>query len=165
VNEALELIIPAVYDWAEDFYDGAAVVSVDGKWGAVDTAGQVTVPLIYDYIRIAFYPAGIAFYRKNDKLGYVHKSGREITPPIYDMSFHQCGSSSNMSSFSEGMAMVERDGRFGFIDESGDEVIPLIYDAAFPFRDGTAQVYMSGEWFIIDKTGYLIGAFVLVDPN
>jgi hypothetical protein len=145
------------YDFIEHFSFGVAVVTKDGKWGAVDTEGNIAVPLIYDGLGICFSEnEGLNFFKRDGKLGYVNTSGVEVVPPVYDYSFHQCGSSTAQSLFRDGLAMVERDGLFGFIDQTGSEVIPLIYDGAYPFYDGLGKVEINGEWVTINKEGEFV---------
>ena len=45
-----EIVIEPKYDYAEDFVDGLAAVELNGKYGFIDRAGKVVVPIIYDSI-------------------------------------------------------------------------------------------------------------------
>ena len=94
---------------------------------------EVVLPPEYDYVEEP--TRDIVKVRKGHrKYGFVHVSGRIITPCIYDRA----------ESFSEGRAFVVDPGRFcGFIDEEGKEVIDLgaeDYNALPRFENGTKSV-------------------------
>ena len=55
---------------------------------------------------------------REDKYGYIDKTGREVIPCKYD----------DANVFSEGLAKVKKSGKRGFIDKTGREVVPFIYD-------------------------------------
>ena len=40
--------IPAKYDYAEDFSEGLAKVTLNGKWGYIDKSGNEVIPIKYD---------------------------------------------------------------------------------------------------------------------
>ena len=54
-----------------------------------------------------------AWVKKNDKWGFIDKTGKEIASCIYD----------DVSYFSEGLACVRKNDKFGFVDKTGKEVI------------------------------------------
>lgn len=142
-----------------DFSDGLALVvkeDADGneKFGFIDQAGQVVVPLEYDDARS--FSDGLAYVTKRDadgnfKYGFIDQTGQVVIPLEYD----------NASSFSNGLAVVAKrdaDGnrKYGFIDQAGQVVIPLEYDGAISFSDGLAAVRINEKWGYIDTTGQVV---------
>jgi hypothetical protein len=98
---------------------------------------------------------------KDDKWGFIDKTGKEVIPLIYDTHIIYVkyeGIDDNIKGvfFSEGLASVSKDGKWGFIDKTGKEVISFIYDWADPFSEGLASVGKDGKWGYIDKTGKVI---------
>ena len=81
-----------------------------------------------------------AWVKKNDKWGFIDKTGKEIASCIYD----------DVSYFSEGLADVKKNGYWGYIDETGKEVIPCIYDRAGSFCEGLAKIEKDGKWGLLD---------------
>ncbi|MCQ2218840.1 MAG: WG repeat-containing protein [Paludibacteraceae bacterium] len=85
---------------------------------------------------------------KNNKYGYVDKSGKMVIKAAYD----------NASEFSEGLARVGKGNRYGFINEEGKVVIPLNYVAASNFAYGYAIVKPDvNTAFFINKNGDVLG--------
>ena len=100
---------------------------------------------LYD-VASEFYE-GIAIVGKNDKYGFIDKTGKEIIPLKYD----------KVQYFSEGLAAVKIGGKWGYIDKNDKMVIPPKYSEAEYFLDGVARVfnysYGLPVYAIIDKTG------------
>ncbi|MBR4839941.1 MAG: WG repeat-containing protein [Paludibacteraceae bacterium] len=85
---------------------------------------------------------------KNNKYGYVDKSGKLVVKAVYD----------NASEYSEGLARVGKGNRYGFINEEGKVVVPLNYVAASNFAYGYAVVKPDvNTAFFIDKGGNVLG--------
>jgi hypothetical protein len=59
-----------------------------GKWGFVDTAGQVVTPFVYDWIEHGFswvdYENGYIRVHQGRKIGLINKRGKEVVPCEYD---------------------------------------------------------------------------------
>ena len=135
--------IPCKYDATLKFQDGVANVCIDwdeNKWSMIDTDGNILIQKCND---IGDFYEGVAVVRKNDRSGYVDKTGKEVIPLIYESA--QC--------FSEGFAAVKKEGLWGYIDKNGNEAIPIIYEEAKDFSDGLARVKKDGMWGYIDKNG------------
>jgi hypothetical protein len=113
------------------------------KYGIINEKGEIIADPVYDYIWD--YYEGSVIVIKDDKVGYVDNTGKQIVECKYDL--YPC------ESFHEGLALVHKDGKYGFIDKTGKEIIPLQYEDALNFTDGVAPVCSDGKWGLIDKTG------------
>jgi len=89
------VVIPAKYDYAENFSEGMACVKLNGKYGFINKLGQEIVPLKYDFVAGKFNK-GMAGVELNGKYVYVNKLGQEIVPPKYDFVWE----------FNEGMSII-----------------------------------------------------------
>ncbi|MCL2027983.1 MAG: WG repeat-containing protein [Bacteroidales bacterium] len=171
--------IPCIYDEIYDFeyseqfrFDGSplidfwdyegktAVVKKNGKWGLINTKGELFVDCIYDEV---FIPRVMVFYhdlvavKKNGLYGFLNKKGESVTSFAYEA----VGSTDAdcpdefISTFSGGMAVVKKNGRWGAIDSKGNEKIPFIYDYIFNWhRDFELATAQQGEkWGYINKKG------------
>ena len=107
------LVIPCEYRFVEDFEEGLACVSKDGRTGFINKFGREVVPCQYDF---AYgFSEGMAAVQKDRKYGFVDKDGNEVVPLIYD----------EACDFSEGLAVVVKDDKFGYIDTEGKVIIPI----------------------------------------
>jgi hypothetical protein len=158
MNHKMQLVIPAIYDGASDFYDGMASVDkesiVNGDknnirelTGFIDSTGKVVVDFKYE--RVGYFSEGLAMVQKEGRYGFVDKTGKEVIPLIYE----------DAARFSEGLAPVKVNGKNGFINKNGEMVIePQFERACFVsvFSEGLAAVYTTyedGPAGYIDKTG------------
>jgi len=92
---------------------------------------------------------------KNNKWGYINKSGKQIIPFKYDLP----------SEFSEDLASACVNNKCGFIDKTGKEVIPLKYDAAYSFSKGLAPVEIGEKWGYINKLNKVVIPFEYMSPE
>ncbi len=171
------LVIPYQYDAAEDFSEGLACVSKDGKWGYIDKEGNVIIPFVYDFVWS--FSEGLAPVERENKWGYIDKSGNEVIPCQYDYAIDfsdglarvsksgKCGfvdyqgkmvipckySDDNLESFHDGLAKIRDGNKYGYIDKKGNEIIPCIYDMAYDFSEGLAAARKGNKWGYIDKAG------------
>ena len=147
-----------------------------GKWGFVDTLGNIIIDIKYDFVWA--FDNGLArvnynshqWYDKDLNLiiaggvyGFIDVLGNEIIPPIY----------SAAAEFSEGFTRVNLGGEFnlkkrtvlggkwGFFNTKGQPITELKYNDADCFKNGLARVeiknsenfFSEGKWGFIDTTG------------
>lgn len=77
-KEAIEL----KYDWAGNFSEERAKVSVGNKFGFIDPKGKEVIALEYDGVRN--FKNELAAVWKNRKWGFVDAQGKEVIPFRYD---------------------------------------------------------------------------------
>lgn len=177
INKTGEVVVPLIYNYAEDFDNGHATVykpdtigretrieiDIDGTLhletieegglcGYADVEGNVVIAAVFD--EVMPFSEGLAAVRKGEKWGYINKIGETIIPFIYK----------HAHSFSEGLAAVSSFGAhgYGYIDKENKVVIPFRFDCADPFSDGIAVVrdagseYKESEQCCINNKGELI---------
>ncbi|HZJ76736.1 MAG TPA: WG repeat-containing protein, partial [Oscillospiraceae bacterium] len=150
VNKTGKIVVPLIYDRAENFSEGLAVVVKDGKLGFIDKDGREVIPLnYYPYYYAYGFSEGLSVIFIDNKYGYINKSNEIIIPPIYEYA----------GKFSEGLAVVRENGKCGYIDKNGEVVIPFIYNLGNDFSEGLAAVRGDGGWGYIDKKGNVIIPF------
>lgn len=134
------------YDNVGGFKEGRAQVEKDGKYGFIDTSGNLVVPCVYE--NLSDFSEGIARVDSNNEQLFIDTVGNWLFRTNY-LYVHD---------FSDGMARVmSQDGYYGYIDKTGAEVIPCIYGGALDFNYGVAPVLKSDYVYdIIDKSGNVI---------
>lgn len=143
-NHLGERITKKNYEYAESFSEYLAVVSINKKFGFIDTFGNEVIPLIFD--GVLSFSEGLAAVKLNNKWGFVDNSGFTRIPMIYD----------EASSFTKGKAKVKLKVKFGFIDHYGKNIVQCIYDQAEYFSDGLALVVQNGKYGFIDTIGNIV---------
>lgn len=177
------------YDRVRDFHEGLCVVGLkdsnyDYKYGAIDTKGNVVIPIEYDDVHNC--QEGVCVVEVggwNAKCGIVDAKGNVVLAPCY----HKMEDFNNglavvqdpqtklygfvnkkgkviiplsyeyAESFSDDLALVEvKSGKYGYINEKEEIVIPTIYDDAETFSEGLAIVEKANKEMVIDKKGELI---------
>ena len=139
IDKTGTVVIPCIYDAANDFSNGLTMVRKGDDVLFIDQAGQEVAPPEPETNVI--FSEGLAAVgdQTGTKRGYIDNDGNEIIPYIYDGVRH----------FSEGLASVKKDNKWGYIDRTGKEVIPFIYDSALGFSENLAMVKKDGRWGII----------------
>lgn len=153
INYRSELIIPFLYERAEDFKGGMAVVAARRttrsdalSYGYINKSGEEVIPLQFSDARN--FVEGVAPVEKGQLWGFINDSGKFLLSPIF----------SDARCFSEGLAAVKRNDLWGFVDKSGKFVIEPRFGDAGRFLDGAAAVQLPGQtyWGFINKNGDLI---------
>lgn len=148
LNSKGAVIIPFIYDSAEDFSEGLAAVSKGkyekNKHGFIDKTGKTVIPFSYDYA--GNFSEGLATIRKGSqetgKYGIIDKNGKTIMAPKYD---------GYIAEFSEGMAAVlNKNDVYGFIDRAGKLVIPYKYNSE---HEGNTSSFSNGKANVSDNNG------------
>lgn len=158
----VEIITPK-YDWVSPFFDGFAIVCINNKKGAIDTLGNIIIPVRYDYI--GHCSDGLFAFCQQQKYGFLDSKGNTVIPakfstrvigdieyPPYDENKGEpCAEDYGDKSaevfdydrigfFHDGRALIQKDFKYGYIDKNGNVVIPIKYKTASKFKNDCAFV-------------------------
>lgn len=150
-------VTPCQWEAVSYFKNGLARVKRDGKWGFIDTEGNLVVPCQWDEIEVPDYCRYWSYFqfraKRDGKYGYLDRNGREILTCEWDavgrydtewMTVKQDGmwyvrnaegklftpgEKENLFVFHEGLALIQDDTAYGLIDREGREVISCEWDA------------------------------------
>ena len=120
INQKGEMVIPAQFAYAADFYDGlAAVKNTEGKWGYIYPSGNYAIRPQFSCV--IYFNEGLAAvttegYGKNcegAKWGFIDKSGNWVISPVLDKV---------ETVFRNGVAKVTYNGQTGYINKQGQWV-------------------------------------------
>ena len=111
IDKTGEVVIPFVFDRANSFSEGLALVEENGKYGFIDKNGIKVIPLKYDQAYDGFSD-GLAGVEKDGKWGFIDKNDKLVIPFIYDF----------VCSFSDGLAQVYKDDEMFYINKKGEKV-------------------------------------------
>ena len=155
INSGYSWIIPPIFDIAGQFSGGLAAVRQGGKWGAINTYGDIVIPIIFEVLvlhNVIYYTDG-AWYdtrcyvdlsssffsaRLNGKWGVIDTAGRVIVPFEFDRTL--INSEHGVVTVAVRVSMnVWHAGLFDLA--TGRELVPIgMYNDIFRIRDGFADV-------------------------
>lgn len=120
----------AKYDRVTLFDDGLAIVSKNGRYGYVDTAGKLVLPLCYTHA--VPFRNGRAVVGKDGKYALIDRAGLEVTPFEWD----------GLGNVNDGVAVgwkktQEGPRSYALVDTLG-KVTPLEYARCSDFKNGLA---------------------------
>lgn len=137
-----EEFIPCVYDKIGPFINGWAKVYADKKFGFIDSEGNIAISVLYDYIQ-PFDEKGMAMAKRNGKLGYITKEGKEVVPFEFD----------GLYKFDKGLARAKKGEKWGYVNRKGAEVIEIKYDKIAQMREGHAGVILNRRFGFVNAQG------------
>ncbi len=124
-------------------------VKESGKWGFINSAGQMVISPQYDNCFYQF-SEDLVPVEVSNKWGYIDRDGRFVIPPQHD----------SAQSFKDGLAAVsigepfEGQCKYGYIDKSGRYVLELNESFSYcGFSDGLMKVKKGMKWGYIDTKG------------
>ncbi len=145
-----KIVIKAIYESAEMFSEGHAVVEVDGKWGLInEKGGYVLTP---QYESLGGLHNGLLRFRSGAKCGFINLHGNIIIKPAFYW----------VDEFSEGLCAVSTDftskeiRKYGYIDTTGKLVVDYKFQYASKFVNGRSKIQLNNQWGSVDKTGKII---------
>ena len=151
INASGKAIGDFIYDRANPFSEGYAVVVKNELFGFIDSTGKEIIPCQYE--EAARFSEGLACVKVNGKNGFIDKSGKMVITPSFSRA---CW----VSDFSEGLAAVYTgdDSSGGFINKKGEWVIPPIYSYIAAFSEGLAIVQkdLSANYGFINPNGKIV---------
>ena len=128
-----------------------AVGTLDEKtrrWGFVDLAGKIAVPLEYEDVNR--FSGNIAAAKKDGLYGYIDTAGNVSIPFVYKQVWP----------YQNGIACIRTDDKYGVIDENGKAVLEPKYEFIQIYWDGIIAVQQDDKWGVFDKQGKQIAPFI-----
>lgn len=142
----------------------SAKITLNDKWGYIDTNGDIVIPIIYD--DVWGFEEGISKVQYKNKQGYINTTGKEIIPVIFKYAW-------NLNQQKKGMILVQNSSSFsgkqkdfGLFDKFGNVILKPIYDdISFLDRNGNKYekellvVTLKGKKYYVNSEGEYIKDF------
>lgn len=175
----------AAYSFSKDGFarvnigsEGSLLFTDGGKWGFINRAGKVVIPI--EYKKIQDFSEGLAPVKKYDKWGFIDTTGNIVIPFKYENvhvfngniaavclggkwgGINKNGEIIAPFDYSEILTYWDKDnfrvrglnGKIGYMNKHGEEIIPTIYDDGdMYFSNGYTGVKLGDEHFYIDLDG------------
>ena len=129
------------YSTVRHFSNAHSAFQQNGKWGFINTAGEVVVEPQYEECHD--YLNGYAAVKVNGKWGFIDTKHNLIISPEFD----------EVEDFKNGLAIVTRNGKCGVITTTGKSPAGIIFDKIEPYKDGFALAYADGIQYFLDSMG------------
>lgn len=111
----------------ESFHSERAIFqNTAGKWGMLDTLGNIVVPAQYNFLSSGHPPYVI--FGQDGRYGYLDDAEPPFIDAIYAAADH----------FREGHAVVKMGAKYGILNADGSSFLPPIFDGITGFYDGFA---------------------------
>jgi len=110
VGRSGDIIIPFLYDGAEEFNQGFALVHKNDKYGFINEKGEITINLQFEFAES--FSQGLAVVRINRKFGFINKQGNLIIHTKFD----------SADTFANGRARVNVGRTVFYIDKNGNRI-------------------------------------------
>jgi hypothetical protein len=137
IDTSGKMVIPPQFDNVGPFSEGLAYVESDGNKGFIDKSGKLVIKG-EEFLEARGFSEGLAaVWGKNQKFGYIDKTGAFAIQPQFD----------RVGDFSEGLAAVQPDrqaswpGNLSYINQKGEIVIKSM--STLPDRTGRADSDLS----------------------
>ncbi|OSB14910.1 WG repeat-containing protein [Clostridium botulinum] len=142
------IIIPAQYEYGNDFYEGKAVVRIkENEYALINIKGEILNK--YEYASVGNLREGLLSFKKNmgEKYGFIDEDGNVVIKPQFTYA----------QNFSEGRSVVNVSGNimnnYGVIDKEGNYIITPKYNDIILLGENRVAVGVA-----IDKTSPFIGS-------
>lgn len=138
------------YDEMGIFYENVASVRVNNKWGAINSCGEIIIPIEYNFIsrcQNGFICVGLGDYESKYEFvghyGCYNQKGEKLSKVIYE----------NHLWFEFGICIIKKRGKFGLLNSNGQEIVKCKYDDMEGDPKSGYIVEFDGYQFYIDITG------------
>ena len=150
INDKGKTVVQPIYDAAEDFHDGKAVVTKQGKTFLVNKTGKVVNELKISNYEFLYYMAKDMYSywsSSNGKNGLINVKGKVIKKNIYDA----------VEVEHEGFIVTMNANKYGVVDVKGREIVKPKYNYLNFFEGGVCRfnLEIDKKWKcgFIDKKG------------
>jgi hypothetical protein len=126
--------ISGKYDHIGKFYNGVALVKLNGMTGAINSEGKEIIKPVWDKLS-AFGNDGIAYAFKNGQVGLITAEGKVLSEPVFD----------HIGMFHGNRAVVKKNGMEGIIDINGKILVEPKYDKLKVEENGLVKVFQNGQ--------------------
>lgn len=117
VDKNNKVVIPYIYDKAENFRNGMAVVGINNKYGIIDNMNNNLLDIVYDSISLPYNNYIVA--EKNNSQQLIDPKTFKSVGKIYNKILYQ----------DNNFLIIQNDNKFGLMNDKGVEVVPPLYDS------------------------------------
>ena len=144
-------VLPPKFDYNPIFYDDKEqyqLISMDGKYGVINRAYEIVVPIEYEKVDFDISNSGVLIYGKDGKMGLVASADKK-TEPKFDMI--------ELDPIKKNVFHVNENGKWGLYGENLEPIVEPKYNEALFFGDHNVSTFKENKKFgVIDINGKII---------
>ena len=145
VTESGRRLTGESYTSCGDFSQGLALAGRDGRFGFLDTGGNMVLDLRFS--AALGFSCGLAGVKlQGNEWRCVDREGRVVSTRGYHEFYPH----------SDGYAAVRRDRTWGYIDERGEEPFGMDFQRTYDFICGLGVVVRDGRWNFLTRDGRMV---------
>lgn len=143
-------VVPAIYQWGDyacTFIEGMSAMSLNGKYGFLNTKGEVVIP--FKYVRVESFEGGIAKVWLDWKyVGYINTKGEEVVPINFDPM-----DQANLRRYCDKFIIGLKDSVYHVFDYSGNKITTFQYELfnVFDYDQKSFVVYKNHKFGTLDS--------------
>lgn len=151
LDENGQIVIPCIFDDADDFIDGKALVKRKDTYYFINKRGR-KVKHIFQYESFGKFHNSIAIVMKNGLFGIINANGDEIV----NCKFQSLTRLKNGLLKTELLSTDSQTIKFGIFNDEGIEMLPPIYNRIHEFHNDRAVVSFDGKYGFIQSDGSIV---------
>lgn len=133
---SLKVRIKPQFTGASLFNCGLAPIANEGKWGCINTKGDIIIPLEFDYIQ-RFDDDSTAMAKKENNYGVIDKNGKTLIPFEY----------AGLRGFSSGVCCAKnKQNKWGAINHKNEIVFPFEFEDLSYYPKNGYAIAKKGEF-------------------
>ncbi len=155
IDETGKEVIPLIYQEASIFYDnGKAVVCKNGKYGVIDSRGEIVLDFKYDYIS---YSSDAHIYKAFNGTLTDYGSPKEGTYYLLDENFtEKCSISCEYLYVYEEYFEAEKNDKYAMYSYDGTQITDYIFDSLGSPSDSLIYFKKDGKYGYVDLQGKIV---------
>ena len=135
-----EVMIPAAYDWAGEFFEGLAVVMKGEKYGVINKQGNLNIPIAFDFI--SDFRQGFAIFELDGRFGVLNRAGITVIQNQY----------TDLEWVFGDLLVYEVDGQKGVLKLTGERICQPMFDEINPVNEMLAIASIAGRIGVINSS-------------
>lgn len=152
MSEKGEQLVNFTYQKLESLQKDLISAKNDGKYGCIDSYGNVVIPYMYDKLGILCYNDNrMILVNQNGLWGVVDRNNYEVIPIIYD--------EIQTNYFNIDRIRARKNGKWGIVDNENNTIVPFKYDNMTNcsyYGEDAFLVSHNGKWGVIDNNNYIV---------
>lgn len=145
-SNANKIVIPLIYTYATNFYEGIAFVKKGLESFFIDTKGKVVFRMSPQFEYGGDCKEGLVPFKQNNRKGFLDKKGTVVIPAKYF----------NVGVFNGGIVEVSDSLNWGLINKKGEIIIPIIFDQIGTNSKNLISIRNRGRAGFLDKLGNVV---------